>query len=297
MKILVIGATGYIGRAVAEELSRNGHRVWGTVRDGNASRLPTGIEPARADVKHPETLIGAAADADAVIYAVQYHGDDHFEVESAALRALAGALAPRGARLIYTSGVWMYGNTYPHSADETMSPNPLAIVAKRPDLEAIVLRATQDGLHAIVVRPGDVFGRGGGLPAMWVQSARDEGAARIVGDGGNHWPMIHLEDLARFYAAALEHAPPGSSYIAVDDSQFTVQAMAEAASRGVGKHGNVKHWPVDEARKTLGHFADALAVDQVASAAKARAELGWVPRGPSIVEELEHGSYAGTAPR
>jgi hypothetical protein len=53
--------------------------------------------------------------------------------------------------------------------------------------------------------------------------------------------------------------------------------------------------PVEEARKTLGVFADALALDQAASAAKARAELGWVPRGPSIVEELEHGSYSSAS--
>ncbi len=292
MKVLVIGSTGYIGRAVSEELLRRGHDVTGTVRSASSGQPPSAVRPVHADVSDPASLISAAAAADAVVYAVAFSGENAFAAESAALNALVKVLAPRQARLLYTSGVWLYGNTYPHVANESSPEAPPPIVANRPALEKIVFDATREGLHGIVVRPGDVFGRGGGMPAMWVQSARDDGAARIIGDGANHWPMIHVEDLAAFYAQALEHAAPGSAYIAVDDSQFTVQAMAEAASRGAGKHGAVTHVPVEEARKTLGIFADALALDQLATAAKARVDLQWLPKAPSALEDLEHGSYA-----
>lgn len=292
MKVLVIGSTGYIGRAVSEELVRRGHQVSGTVRASSNGQPAAGVKPVRADVTDPASLASAAGDVDAVVYAVAFNGENAFAAESAALNALVKALAPRSGRLLYTSGIWLYGNTYPNVADESAREAPPELVANRPALEKIVFDSTREGVHAIVVRPGDVFGRGGGMPAMWVQSAREEGAARIIGDGGNHWPVIHVDDLATFYAQALELAPPGSAYNAVDDSQFTVQAMAEAASRGAGKHGAVTHVPVSEARKTLGAFADALALDQLATAAKGRAELKWSPKGPSVVEDLEHGSYA-----
>ncbi len=294
MKVLVIGATGYIGRAVSEALVARDHEVRALVREASANRRPAGTHSVVGNVSEPASLVAAAGDVDAVIYAVQYDGDNAVAAETAALAALAGALAPSRKRMLYTSGVWVYGNTYPNVADENTPLNPLPIVAHRPGLERIVLDKVADGLHAIVVRPGDVYGRGGGIPAMWVQSARDSGAAQIVGDGSNHWPMVHVDDLAQLYMRAIEQAGAGSTYIAVDDIELTVQAMGEAASRGAGANGAIRNVAIEEARKTMGPFADALAVDQRATSAKARRELGWIVRSSSAAEDLQAGSYAQT---
>ena len=291
MRVLVIGATGYIGRTVCELLGSRGHEVSGLIRPASESRVPANVAAVSGDVTAPESLAAACRESDAVVYCVQYNGEDGFSVESGALRALCGALAPAGKRLLYTSGVWMYGNNYPQIATEETPPNPIAIVAKRPDLERIVIDAAKDGVHSVIIRPGDVYGRGGGIPAMWVQSARDEGAARVIGDGNNHWPMIHIDDLAVLFALALERAAAGSAYIAVDDTQLTVNAMAEAASRGAGKGGAVTHWPLEEARKAMGAFADALAIDQAATSAKARRELSWTTRASTAIDDLASGSY------
>ena len=292
MNVLVIGATGYIGRATTAALQRAGHAVTALVRPGSEGKLPVGASRATGDVSDLASLTAAATDMDAVLYAVQFNGaGDQFEVESAALRCLAEALAPRGAALVYTSGVWLYGSTYPRVIDETFPENPTPLVAKRPLLERIVLDACARGLRGIVIRPGDVYGAGGGIPAMWVHAARTDGAARIVGEGGNHWPMVHLDDLAQLFVLAIERAKAGSAYIAVDDAQLTVRAMAEAASRGAGAGGAVTVWPVEEARGTLGLFADALVLDQAATSAKARAELGWTTRATTAIDDLQGGSY------
>jgi hypothetical protein len=50
---------------------------------------------------------------------------------------------------------------------------------------------------------------------------------------------------------------------------------------------------LEEARKTMGPYADALVLDQLASGRKARELLGWQPHRPDILEELERGSYVG----
>jgi hypothetical protein len=48
----------------------------------------------------------------------------------------------------------------------------------------------------VFIRSAIVYGRRGGIPAGFVESARKEGAARHVGNGKNRWPLVHIDDLA-----------------------------------------------------------------------------------------------------
>ena len=59
----------------------------------------------------------------------------------------------------------------------------------------------------------------------------------------------------------------------------TVAEAAGAASRAAGKGGAVRAIPVEEARKTMGPMADALAMDQVVVSARG-VEVGWAPGHP-----------------
>jgi len=68
-----------------------------------------------------------------------------------------------------------------------------------------------------------------------------------------------------------------------------VRDVAEAASRAAGANGEVEMVPIEEARKTMGPFADALALDQQISGGRAQRVLNWQPRGPSVLEELARG--------
>ena len=112
-----------------------------------------------------------------------------------------------------------------------------------------------------MIRPAIVYGRGGGIPAGFVESAQKEGAARYVGTGENRWPFVHVDDLAELYLLALEKAPPGTLLLGVS--------------------GPAK----------LGPSADALVLDQQASGKKAETLLGWRPSRLNVLEDLEHGSY------
>jgi nucleoside-diphosphate-sugar epimerase len=78
---------------------------------------------------------------------------------------------------------------------------------------------------------------------------------------------------------------------AADSSSHRVQEVAEAASAAAGKDGQTESWPLEQARKTLGAYADALVLDQRVSSAKAAAMLGWKPRAAGILEDLRSGSY------
>lgn len=297
MNVFVIGASGYIGTADSEALKAAGHKVFGSARSEQAAQKlqAMGVQPVSADITDPSSLKDPAARADATIYSVYYTGANVFEVESAALRTLVDALAGTNKALMYTSGVWIYGNTGNRRADEHSPLDPPALIAHRPRLERIVLDGAARGVRAIVIRAADVYGRGAGLPAMWVQSAKEEGAARFVGDGSSHWPVVHVEDLAQLYVSALEKAEAGSIYNAADNTSFTVREMARAASNGAGTNGAVTSWLLDDARNALGAFADALVIDSSVNSQKARKELGWQTRSSTILDDLTSGSYASPA--
>ncbi|MBV9263551.1 MAG: NAD-dependent epimerase/dehydratase family protein, partial [Candidatus Eremiobacteraeota bacterium] len=280
--------------AVAAALGKRGDAVIGSARTENAAKKlrESGVEAALCDIMAPESLKAPAQSCDGVVYAAQYNGADVAAVETAALGALVESLAGSGKALLYTSGYWVYGNTGDRVATEDSPLEPIALIAYRPGLERIVLDGAQRNARTIVIRPGVVYGNGAGIPAMWVQSAKEEGAARFVGDGRNRWAMIHRDDLAQLYVLALERAEPAAIYNAGDETSFTVREMAEAASVGAGTSGTVRSWPLEEARTALGAFADALTVDSRITAQRARTGLGWTVRSTTIVDDLKNGSYS-----
>ena len=132
----------------------------------------------------------------------------------------------------------------------------------------------------------------------WRQAVEDRvrDGARYVGTGQNRWPFVHVDDLADLYLLALESAPAGSLLLGVSGTSHPVRDVAAAASRGAGAGagGRTVAWPLEEARKTLGPYADALVLDQQASGRRAEETLGWKPHRPNVLQDVEHGSYVGS---
>jgi len=214
------------------------------------------------------------------------------KTDAAVVQAILTALERTEKPFIYTSGVWVLGPTGDKPADEQTPTNPTPLVAQRPGIEQEVLRAKDRGVRSMVIRPALVWGRGGSIPRMLVESARQSGAATYVGDGENRWPFVDVDDLAKLYVLALEKAPAGSLYHAAHGPSYRVREVAEAASIGGGAKGKTRSMPLAEARKTMYAFADALVLDQVVSGMKAEKELGWSPRAGSVLDDLKTGSYA-----
>ena len=121
------------------------------------------------------------------------------------LAALAGSDKP----FIYTGGIWSYGDTGGAVVDETTPPKPIPRVQWRRGGGGSRARRGARRIRTIVIRPAIVYGRGGGIPAEFSESARKEGAARVVGTGENRWTLVHVDDLADLYLLALEQAPGG----------------------------------------------------------------------------------------
>ncbi len=284
MNLFLTGATGYIGGAVAHALQKGGHSVTGLARSDESAGILhlKGIAVHHGDLAKPESLTGAALAFDGVIHTGTTNNG---VLDREAVSVMLESLAVSGKPFVYTSGIWVLGDTGGKLVDETAPLRPTALVAWRPALEQLVLAAAGEDVRAVVIRPGVVYGRGGGIPAGFAESAKKGGVAQYVGSGENHWPVVHVDDLADLYVRAVERGPAGELFHAVENSRHRVRDIAAAAA------GRTEAWPLEEARKTLGAYADALVLDQNVSSEKARASLGWTPRPDGILDDLRRGSY------
>lgn len=294
MKVLLTGATGYIGSAVAESLLAAGHEVLGLARSEEAARKleASGVRHLRGDLQDADGLTRAAREADGVIHTASTGDANAPQADAQAVAAILDALEGTSKPFIYTSGVWVLGNTNDNVADEETRLDPTPLVVWRPAIEQRVLAAAERGVRSIVLRPAMVYGRGGGSVGEMVQAGRQKGTVRFVGTGENRWSLIHVEDLADLYVKALEKAPPATLLMVAAGASISVREIAEAAARAAGVPGRIESWSIEQARERLGAYADALVLDQQVSGTKAERLLGWKPKAPSLLEELSQGSAA-----
>ena len=265
MRVFLTGATGYIGSALAPALRGRGHDVGALVRpesDSHALR-DAGVVVVAGDMAALPSLTETLAGYEVCVHAAQSNTPSDAELVSQSIATFAS----QKGFLIYTSGVWVLGNTA-GVADESTPVNPLALVAWRAGVERQVLAA-----GGAVLRPGCVYGGKQSLLGQWFAAAAQKQPITIVGDGENHWSWINLHDLTDLYLCAVEQRI-GGIYHAVDDTHATLNHVAEAIAPG----GTIEHVPAETARAQMGPFVDALTVDQHVSSAQTRQKLGWRPQ-------------------
>ena len=287
MPVFITGGTGYVGASVVRELRKRTHVVRALARSDAAEQKlrSLGAEPVRGDLRDLAVLRTEAAQADAVVHCAFDYSPDTVAIERAALEAMLDATRD-GRAFVYTSGIWVYGSRGDAQIDETSPLNPLELVAWRPAHEELVL-AQGNRVRAIVIRPGMVYGDGGGIPGGMVEEAR-KGTLRVIGDGQNRWPTVRHDALAELYGDVVDQRAAHGIYNAARGAPVPYEEIARAASRAAGGDGDVEYVELDKARAQMGGFADALACDLNLDSSKAARELGWEPHRPTLLEELSN---------
>jgi len=281
MRVFLTGGTGYVGSAVLESLVRQGHQVDALVRnsEGAARVQARGAHAIVGDLQNAASWRDAAAAADGVIHAAVDYSVRQRQVDTAAVDVLT-ALPPRAGRfLIYTSGIWVLGPA-PEPVDETAPVNPVELVSWRPAHELRIQATAAQGVRAIVVRPGIVYGRARGIVGDLLKDAANS-LVRIVGRGDNHWPLVYDRDLGELYARLVNTQDAAGVYHATDGGAETVNEIVAALAEHAPTQPSIRHVPLAEARKKMGPYADALALDQIVRSPRARA-LGWAPTLHSV---------------
>ena len=99
--------------------------------------------------------------------------------------------------------------------------------------------------------------------------------------------------MTALYILAIEKAPAGAFYFA-ENGENSMREVCEAISRMLGQGGRTQSMSVEEAAAEWGEGPanDTMGSNSRVRARRARAELGWQPKAPSLIEEIERGCYA-----
>ena len=314
MKVLVTGASGAIGKQLVPKLVRAGHTVTGTTTSPEKREMLRGLgaEPVVADVLDAEEIgsVVAAASPEAIIHeATALAGDldvRHFDRSFAVTNRLrsegtdnllaAGRAAGIRRFIAQSFGGWSSApanGRLATEADATLAADKQELIGE--SLTAIShLEEAVGGLDwadGIVLRYGGFYGPGTGMqvdpPGPQIEAIAKR-KFPIIGDGAGVWSFIHVADAADATVKALERGEPGI-YNVVDDEPARVADWLPALARRVGAKPP-RHLPRWIGRLAAGE-ATVIMMCEVrgASNAKAKRELGWVPKHPSWLAEVAGG--------
>jgi nucleoside-diphosphate-sugar epimerase len=308
MRIFIAGATGAVGQPLVRRLVAEGHEVSGMTRSPDKAALLSrlGAEPVVADALDRERVIAAvrAARPEVVVHQLTAIGELDLRNADATFAAtnrlrtegtdnLLAAARTAGVRLFVAQSYagWPYAREGgPAKAEDApLDPDPprgiRETLAAIRYLEQAVTGAA--GLDGIVLRYGGFYGPGTGLARGGdMLEPVIKGRFPVVGDGGGVWSLVHIEDAAEATVAAIEHGRPGI-YNIVDDEPAPVREWLPVLAAAVGARPP-RRMPGFLGRLLLGPAGYSMMTKiRGASNAKAKRELGWVPRHASWREGFE----------
>jgi len=291
MRVFVTGATGFIGMAVTKELIAAGHQVLGLYRDEAkaAALATTGAEPYPGTLEDLEGLKRGAAACDGVIHLAFNHDFSQFaancETDRRAITALGEAVAGSNKPLLVTSGTAM-ANSVPGELATEDGATISVDIHPRAASEPLALSFVAKGVAVSIVRLPQVHDPlRQGLTTPVIAMFREHGFCAYIGEGKNRWPAAHYLDVARLYRLALERAEPGAKYHAVAEEGVAMREIVETIGERLKLP--VKSISPEEAPAVFGWMAMFASFDMPASSVQTRAKLGWVPVGPSLIDDLK----------
>lgn len=297
MRVFLTGATGFIGSRILRDLLVAGHEVIGLTRSPAGARVlaQAGADAHLASLDDPTALAKGAEKADAIIHTAFDHDFSNFaancEKDRRVIGALGAVLEGSNRPLLITSSIGMgnpgHGEPAREDVFDAHHPNP------RVASELAGQDLLQAGVNLGVVRLPQVHDTvRQGLISLAIEMARQKGVVGYVDEGANRWAAGHISDVARLYVLALERAKPGARYHAVAEEGITLRAIADVVAAGLGLPA--RSIPKDEAAAHFGWLALFASADLIASSMQTQRDLGWTPKGPGLLDDLQAMDYSAT---
>jgi nucleoside-diphosphate-sugar epimerase len=245
MRVLVTGATGFLGSHVAEELARDGHSVRVLVRRPSDRSFLQGfeVEEALGDISQPESLPDAVEGVDTVVHAaglVKARSAAEFdEVNAQGTANLLSALKSTDStgRFVYVSSLAAHGPSEDGQPRDPDTPGTPITAYGRSKLrgEEIVRSWASDGRSAVIIRPPTIYGPRDRQLLIFFHLARWR-LAPLLSGGKNSISCVYVEDAARAAALAATSNGAHSATYAVDDgSVYTWRDLLSAVEGAIGK--------------------------------------------------------------
>ena len=295
MKVLLTGANGWIGSAVAQELINAGHSVVGLVRskDDIDALAAVGITPLLGSLTDFDVLRQGAGDSEGIIHTAFGLDFSNYEKLSredrVAIEIFGEVFAGSDRPIVVTSGLGRLCDKETFAEDAR--PDVIPEYPRQSEQTAFAL--ARRGIKTSVVRPArSVHGLGerhGFVPQL-AAIAREKGFSAYIGDGQNPWSAVHRLEAARVFRLALERGSGNEAYHAVAES-VPFKLMAEAIGRQIGVPA--KSLTPKEAETHFGGLAIWVTGSGSASSEKTKEVLGWKPQEIGLIADIDRPEYFG----
>ncbi|HEV2909699.1 MAG TPA: TIGR01777 family oxidoreductase [Candidatus Eremiobacteraceae bacterium] len=272
MRIVVSGASGFIGRAIVGALQARGDQVTALTRSPQAARFDEGVQIARFDpMGAPDSAPFDGADA-VVHLAGETVAGRWTEKKKRAIydsrvvgtRTVVDSIAASRAKpriLIAASASGYYGDRKDEPLLETSPPGSDFLAKVCVDWERETQRARSIGLRTACLRQGIVLGPGGGALSEMLPPFRFFGGGPY-GNGSQWMPWIHLDDDVALFLYALDNNLEGA-FNAVSPDVATSARLAHAIGYALRRPA-LAYAPGIALYTVLGEFASTLLASQLA---------------------------------
>jgi len=230
LKVAVSGASGFIGRHVVADLETRAVDVAIVRRPFERDALAAQLRGARAIVH----LAGVVS---------TMRPRDYFTANVEGTRVVAEAARAAGVRVVHISSL-AAGGPAPASAprSEDDAPNPITPYG-RSKLESERVLATMSGLHWLALRPGVVYGsRDRALFPLFQMATR--GFLPLVGRTDAAYTLIHVSDLVRTIAAAIESDVERDAIFVGHPTPATTRELIDGVQSALGTHARIVRVPM-----------------------------------------------------
>ena len=292
MKVLVTGASGFVGRALCSHLIAHGHVVVPTVRKTSSLR----DEIVVGDIGPSSDWMGPLTDCDVVVHLAARVHVMHEDAENpmalfraintdATLNIARQAAAAGVKRFIFISTVKVNGEgrDTAYRQTDTAAPEDSYAISKWEAEQGLHQIAAMTGLEVVILRPPLVYGPGVKANFLNLARAVDRGWPLPLGAINNRRSLLYLGNLVDAIRLCMEHADAaGQTFLLDDGESVSTPELVRALARAMGRAARVPKIPVwilemagrlTGRRAALARLTGSLFVDSSAI----RSQLGWTP--------------------
>lgn len=303
-RLLITGASGFVGRGLTQRLLDTGYAVRGTLlRQEEASSLATGVEPVMIEPLGPDTVWRHALEGiDTVIHlAARVHVMDDRAADPLQIfrvvnrdgtERLAREAAAAGVkRLVFVSSIKVNGEESPtsyHAASPFNPQDPYAVSKMEAEL-ALRKIESETGLEVVVVRPPLVYGPGVKANFLRMMQIIQRGIPLPLASIKNRRSLLYVGNLVDALTVCATHPKAaGQTYLVSDGEAVATPELIRSVAAVMGVPAHLLPFPASVmkvAGKLTGRSAavsrltGSLAIDS----SKIKSELGWKP--PFTMEE------------
>ncbi|KAK6352467.1 hypothetical protein TWF730_009292 [Orbilia blumenaviensis] len=303
VRVLIFGATGFVGNPIALALRRRGHTVYAVARteEKTIDLSKQEIIPILGDASQPETWVPALDLVDVVIDSSPSYGG----ISEGILKSIKESQRVTSAKkydpkigYLYVSGVWVHGDSPELVTDRVPTGNhtsrkPAGVVSWRPAFEDSVLQS-RDVVDVAILRAGVLFGGSGSLFAQWwaplVEALKKNKAHEpitITGRADTSIALIHKDDYAEAVLNAVEKFEVISQihYPVFDivGGHESLGDLNKAAASVLGITGELRH----QEAAAGDHFGTAMSTSLLIDTTRSHSYLDWQPRHTSLIKNAD----------